>query len=369
MFNWLKKITRQTEEQAVQTPVVYPGFQRIYYPGKKLMGQPVKSPTINTAALMHLLELNNEYIKLDNSLVLQDNTYTNKPNLYEFTGKPSSDYFEFAHISLEDIEYRPSNAPIEYTYLPTNLQMYDQNSPFTYFVATVEGKCELQSLSHTVTNADAPNHMAWYDSVGQFQNVDSQDIIHKVENTLAVYEKYIQARIAELKQIKINEKKMLQLQIDENKQDFAPVMEALKEALSFIGVTPQGFDYMIKKAIKDSSPMEEILTYLCNKRVLGYLDFKDTIVEVDFTLQTISKKQKYASPPNFEDNGLTCDDAAEYAAKQINMWRIFLIDADTDGSYIGIVPLNQASQFTQIMSDVFSEVENGFCKIRLLDMA
>lgn len=354
MFNFFKKKKSPN--------LVPPNSQRYYYPSKELIGEEYCSDIICEESFHRLQEKE----RLKYSLICEiegsniDETETACSMEKYAQGK---DVFEVVVIREEDKEYSDKSNGVSYCYLPSVVECYDKDAPTTFFVSLIEGRCEILSNSNVLSGEDADNYLPWYKSVGKYSPVRDGKVIERIEASLIAMEKQLDEQIAKYGILLENAEKAKQERIEKNKKRLAMFSEGIEEVLLAMGVSSSACKSIIKKAVTEEDFVMEVLHILQDKGYIAYLDWKDDVEEVLFSLNIILKKKEkpLLEEKDFDlEEEVYCDEALEYIQKRAEEQSFVLIDTGSDGVYVTEVDRDEVEDFVSKAEKLFCLPEVGF---------
>lgn len=366
----LKKYFKKLFKNKSKVNYKAPKSQRYYYPQKQLLGEECKTNIINAQEIIKLCE------KADIARNLRHKCFAYNTNDKVEQIIPLKNYsnglniFNVANAIKEDIEYSSKSEGVEYCYLPTKIDFWDEDGSVTYFVAVVENKCEIRSNSQILVSLDqvknGTNFCTWYQSIGKYPEVKEEKIIKKIENTILAYNGRLNAMIVEYNRIIEEKEKVKQEIISKNQILFATIEKKLEHALSLIGVSKRTYQNIYHEALKSKYLIDTILESLSDKNSLAYLDWKLNVEDVLFNLNNVAKKQnlKIISEDTIDINcELCCDEAVNYIQQKVDIYSYFLIDIGSDGCFAGIVSTDKLELFVSMIDEIFSQLEDDTYKI------
>lgn len=353
MLNFFKRLKNKENYE-------FPRSQRYYYPQKELLGDEHKTDIISFESISEICE---EFARLQSLWYKLSGVERDEIENKSHKG------FEFVKIKIEDIEYSDRGNNVDYCYLPTVVEMYDEGSPLTYFISIIKGRCEIRSTRFAITSLEGKkltNHVTWYESIGQYEKVEDPSTIQKIELTIIEYKSQLRDMYKDcLKRIKERELRKKEL-ILKNENLVKGVTKDLEEMLFLIGVSKNSYKVICSEATKSSNFLEAVIEILSRKNYIVYLDWKMEPQDVLWNINNLLKKQRLSQIELELDRsrlGLDSYEILEYIQKNLDGMRLFGIDSGTDGYFIGIISNKKYTLFLLIFQKLLDYLKEKTIKI------
>lgn len=344
-----------------------PHDQRYYYKKKQLIGKEYRSDIINGQTIIDIAQRYEKmrslatslfaYNMVDGKFISDDSVAANHPILNYANGQ---DCFSQVKAKIEDIDYSSISCEVEYCYLPTHIQFYNENDLLTYFVANIGEQCEICATRWSIGHKTVPrtNKRTWSDTIGKYKPITNPIIIKKIENTITALSYQIDDLIIKYTEVADERERAAKEKIKQNKAEFDEIKDVLGEALFLIGVSSSTYKDICCQALKEADYyFYELLHILSEENHLAYIDWKEEFEDVKWSLNLVAEKQALPTIPDTIEkpsDDLFCEEIVKYIKSKNDIYTYFIIDVESDGCMVGIIKKEHQDKFILLMENIFS---------------